>query len=501
MESSKWISPDRRCIITDISTIASDGDKDAEFYILHSIALDPRKLAVVSDSLKESSFFWYEPHAAIYKAILALSSENLPIDSKSLQMSLEAMGRWEQIGYIIPQLYDQMVGQNAYAGYSLESAVKSVEKKFRRRTMMNQFYQWYLALMRATVDPEDVETDMYKFLTEYNGRFSQVFYPADEAVRTATPKLETMLQRLNNGGVCGLQTGLASLDELLGGLTDDDLHIIGARPSMGKTAMLVRILINLSLKEHRMIGVFSIEMSLQQILLRTAAGHGRINLHSIRTGKADEKETERLWQSLSELSMGKFCIDATPGIDIDTLRQRARRMHYEYGIQALLIDYVGKITCRNRLNRREEVGLIVRELKDLARELHIPVIALSQLNRANETRADKRPGLADLRESGDIEQEASTVVFIHRPEQYGITHFDDGHETECLAELIVAKNREGLTGRTRVRWIPEFATFANPVLTDGRTVLHDPDGYSEPGRHTEHVRYSGSDKYTEEAPF
>ena len=265
-------------------------------------------------------------------------------------------------------------------------------------------------------------------------------------------------QMLDDSDVEVLKTGFIDLDAKLTGLKPGALTILAARPAMGKTALGLNIAANLSIDAGIPVAFFSLEMTSDELTNRLISSRAKVNGSAIRQKKLSETECDRYIDATNRLHNARIYIDETPSIDISTLSDRARRMHVQYGIKALFVDYLQLMTCSAKRvqNREQEIATISRGLKKIAKELHIPVVALAQLNRAVDSRVDKRPVLSDLRESGSIEQDADLVMFIHR-EDYYQPNSEPTHE----AEIIIAKHRNGPTGIVKLNWQGEFTLFSN----------------------------------------
>jgi replicative DNA helicase len=277
-------------------------------------------------------------------------------------------------------------------------------------------------------------------------------------------------------GLTGVPTGFTALDRLTSGWQPSDLIIIAARPGMGKTSFVLSLAKNASMDYNKGIALFSLEMSALQLAQRLISMESEITLANLRTGKLQEYERQQLRSAIERIGNAPIYIDDTPGINIFELRAKCRRMKLQYDIQLIIIDYLQLMSGggeNQRGNREQEVSAISRALKSLAKELQVPVIALSQLSRAVEVRGgSKRPQLSDLRESGSIEQDADIVSFIYRPEYYQMHEDDDGTSLKGIAEVIVAKHRNGATDTVKLRFTDQFARFSN---------LDDPDFGSFPG--------------------
>jgi len=281
-------------------------------------------------------------------------------------------------------------------------------------------------------------------------------------MNVAVHKTMDMLQSIHgkHSGVTGVPSGFADLDNLTGGFQASDLIIIAGRPSQGKTALVLSLARNASIIHDIPIGMFSLEMSAQQLVMRLMCAEARVDAHKVRTGRLPEDEWKKLSTSVGRLYKAKFFIDDTPALGILELRAKARRLKAEHDVGLVIVDYLQLMQGPRSQSREQEISAISRSLKALAKELNIPVIALSQLNRSVEARTDKRPALADLRESGAIEQDADVVIFVHRPEMYGIDE-QQGEGTEGLAEIIIGKQRNGPVDTIKLQFVKQYARFEN----------------------------------------
>jgi replicative DNA helicase len=297
---------------------------------------------------------------------------------------------------------------------------------------------------------------------------------------TAVTKTMAILESIHgsHSGVTGVPAGFTDLDNLTGGFQPSDLIIVAGRPSQGKTAFVLSLARNASVLHDVPIAFFSLEMSVQQLVMRLMCAEARVDAHKVRTGRLPEDEWRKLSVSVGRLYKAKIFIDDTPGLGILELRAKARRLKAEHNIGLVIVDYLQLMQGpRSAQSREQEISAISRSLKALAKELNIPVIALSQLNRAVEARTDKRPALADLRESGAIEQDADVVMFVHRPEMYGI-EAEDGQSTEGLAEIIIGKQRNGPVDTVKLAFVKQYARFDNKMMYPREQFLPPP---AEPG--------------------
>jgi len=299
---------------------------------------------------------------------------------------------------------------------------------------------------------EDTEKRMFQLLQRHD---TGDFVPIRTVVMNAMDKIETAAK--NKGSVTGIPTGFTDLDYRTAGMQPSDLVLIAARPSMGKTAFVLNIAQHVAFKKNLPVAIFSLEMSKEQLVNRMFSLESSVDAQKLRTGQLNDQDWERLIESAGVIGRSKLMIDDTPGISISELRSKCRKMKLEHGLSMIIIDYLQLMSGSGRSDsRQQEISDISRSLKAVARELHVPVLALSQLSRAVEQRPDHRPMLSDLRESGAIEQDADVVMFIYRDDYYN-------HDTDRkgVSEIIIAKQRNGPIGTVELAWLPEYTKFAN----------------------------------------
>jgi replicative DNA helicase len=283
-----------------------------------------------------------------------------------------------------------------------------------------------------------------------------------------------------HSGVTGVPSAFTEVDNYTGGFQKSDLIIVAGRPSQGKTAFVLSVARNASIIHDVPVGFFSLEMSSQQLVLRLICAEARVDAHSVRTGRLPEDEWRKLSTSVGKLYKAKIFIDDTPALSVLEIRAKARRLKAEHNVGMIVVDYLQLMQGpKNAQSREQEISTISRSLKALAKEINIPVIALSQLNRAVEARGDKRPVLADLRESGAIEQDADVVLFVHRPEMYNIMSDDNNESTEGIAEIIIGKQRNGPTGTARMAFIKQYARFENLTRSFAGALMPPPEPTDE----------------------
>lgn len=299
---------------------------------------------------------------------------------------------------------------------------------------------------------ETSEKNIFDIIQKRN---SGDFVPIRQVVMNAMNLIEEASK--NKGAVTGIATGFLDLDYKTAGMQPSDLILIAARPSMGKTAFVLNIAQHVAFHESKSVAIFSLEMSKEQLVNRLLSLESKVNSQAIRTGNMKDDEWERLIESADVIGRSGLLIDDTPGISIGELRSKCRKFKLEYDLQMIIIDYLQLMTGSGKNeSRQQEISDISRSLKALARELHVPVIALSQLSRAVEQRPDHRPMLSDLRESGAIEQDADVVMFIYRDDYY-----NKDTELKNVAEIIIAKQRNGAIGTINLAWLPDYTQFAN----------------------------------------
>ena len=299
---------------------------------------------------------------------------------------------------------------------------------------------------------EDTEKRVFQLVQKRN---TGDFVPIRQVVMNAMDKIE--ISAKNRGSVTGIPTGFTDLDYRTAGMQPSDLVLIAARPSMGKTAFVLNIAQHVAFKQNLPVAIFSLEMSKEQLVNRMFSLESSVDAQKLRTGQLNDQEWERLIESAGVIGRSNLMIDDTPGISISELRSKCRKMKLEKGLSMIIIDYLQLMSGSGRSDsRQQEISDISRSLKAVARELSVPVLALSQLSRAVEQRPDHRPMLSDLRESGAIEQDADVVMFIYRDDYYN-------HDTEKkgVSEIIIAKQRNGPIGTVELAWLPEYTKFAN----------------------------------------
>jgi len=434
---------------------------DVERNVLGAMMLDAEAVPKVIETLQPECFF-DKRNQFIYEAMISLFESNEPIDSVSLYEELKKNGKIDGSG---GPAYISQLAQDVSSAANVDYHSKVILEKWILRKLISSSMDIATTAYSGTEDVFDIlDSAEAKIFEITEAGLKESYKSMDRAVREAIEHIEAIHSK--NISSFSVPSGFLGLDEILGGFQKSDLIIVAARPSMGKTAFALSTARNAAVDDNVPIAIFSLEMATIQLVTRLICAEARINAHSVRTGKFKAEDGPRISRTAHKLSQSPIYIDDTPGQTVLEIRAKARRLKAEKNIGLIIIDYLQLMSSSSRMDNRErEISNISRSLKSLAKELNVPVIALSQLNRAVETRTDKRPQLSDLRESGSIEQDADVVIFLTRPEYYGITQFTEGkfrgESTEGIAEVIVGKQRNGPTGEIMLKFIKDFARFEN----------------------------------------
>lgn len=426
---------------------------EAEQSILGALMLDKDAIINVADILVSEDF--YQPnHVKIYSVMLDLYDKRQPIDILSVTAILKNENLLKEIG---GNSYLTQLIESVPSSAHVEHYAKIVKEKKVLRDLIKTSAEISENAFAAT---EDIETMLgaieQKVFAISQHSYSQKFAVLKDELQSAYERIEKIHKE--GGQLRGVPTGFAEIDSNLSGLQQSDLIVLGARPSLGKTSLVLDIARNASLKDGRSVGIFSLEMSKEQIIDRLIAAEAQIPVWELRTGRLKEDEDFQLVQhALDQLSKAKIFIDDTPSPTILQMRSMARRLQAEHGLDLIIVDYLQLIQPRAHVESLvQQVTEFSRGLKSMARELKVPVLAVSQLSREVDKREVKRPRLADLRESGAIEQDADVVLFIYRKDQDRINPTSEEQNT---AEIIIAKHRNGPTGTVKLKFDPEKASF------------------------------------------
>ncbi|MDZ4699250.1 MAG: replicative DNA helicase [Rhodothermales bacterium] len=407
--------------------------------------------------------FYLSKHHLIYQGILALFERGNPVDHITLSEELRRRGQLDDIGgsYYLTELSTAV---------DTAANVEYHARIIAEKSLLRKLIETMTGIIGTAYDPG---TDAFELLDSSE---REIFKISDNQLRRSATSMNDVLKGTlaaleavhgREGGITGIPSGFSRLDDMTGGWQKTDLIIIAARPSMGKTAFSLAVARNAALHAEKPTGVayFSLEMGAQQLAQRLLTSEARVDAQAARTGRLRDEEWPKLARAAGKLSAAPIFIDDTPGLSVLELRAKSRRLKAEHDIGLVIVDYLqlmhGSGNSKNS-NREQEIAQISRSLKSLAKEIDVPVIALSQLSRAVETRGgDKRPQLSDLRESGSIEQDADLVAFIYRAERYGITVDENGNSTEGIGEIIIGKQRNGPIGEVQLAFVNQFARFEN----------------------------------------
>lgn len=434
---------------------------EVEASVLGAMLIDNDAVPKAIEVLKHESFY-EKKNRLIFDAMSSLYEADEPIDTVSVYEELKKSGKIDEAG---GAAYLGKLSQDISSAANIDYHARIVLEKWILRQLISSSMEIAHSAYEGNEDVFDLldaaETKIFQISEE---GIKESFKSMDKAVKEALELIEAIHSK--NISTFSVPSGFFELDEMLGGFQKSDLIIIAARPSMGKTAFAMSAARNAAIDHNIPIGIFSLEMSTIQLATRLISAEARINAHNVRTGKFRAEEGAKISRTVHKLSKAPIFIDDTPSISILELRAKSRRLKNEKNVGMVVVDYLQLLNPSSAMESRErEISSISRSLKALAKELNIPVIALSQLNRAVESRTDKKPMLSDLRESGSIEQDADVVLFLYRPEMYGIQSFGTGEQqgetTEGVAEIIIGKQRNGPTGEVRLRFLKDYARFEN----------------------------------------
>lgn len=426
---------------------------EAEEAVLGSMMIDEDAAYKAISILKKSHYFYKDSHKYIFDAMLVLSSKSLPIDTVSVSDELKKMKKLTSVGglFYISGLVDKVP-----TAARVETYAEIVKEKGILRDLITASHY----ISRQALDAgenvntilDHAEQSIFNLTEEKD---SKIYEHIDPILQKTIKRIEDIAANPNS--VIGVPSGIIDLDKVTAGFQKSDLIIIAGRPSMGKTALALTIARNAAIENNSPTAIFSLEMSSDQLGQRLLSSEAKIDNSQVRSGQLAANKWKNISLASGKLAASPLYIDDTPALSVLDLRSRARRLKREKNIELIIVDYLQLMQGDKSENRQQEISYITQQLKALAKELDIPIIALSQLSRAVESRTDKRPQLSDLRESGAIEQDADVVIFLYRPYQY-----DPENETEKgLAYLIVAKQRNGPTKTVRATFIDTFARFEN----------------------------------------
>ena len=428
-------------------------DIEAEQAVLGSMLTDKDATIAAIEVLKEDDFY-REDNKLIYRAILNLYNRAEPVDIITLKSELTSMGKFDAVGGLE---YLADLPEKVPTTANVERYIKIVEEKAILRNLIKTANE----IISLGYDPtEEVENIMdsaeKKIFDIMQSKNQKGYSPIKDVLVDTFSQLEVLYNQKQH--ITGVPTGFADLDYKTAGLHGSDLILLAARPAMGKTAFALNIATNAAVRAKFPVAIFSLEMSKEQLVNRVLCGEAMVDSNKVRTGKLDEQDWAKLASALGPLSESEIYIDDTPGISVMEIRAKCRKLKLEKNIGLVVIDYLQLIQGSNKRggSREQEISEISRSLKILAKEINVPVIALSQLSRAPEQRPDHRPMLSDLRESGAIEQDADIVMFLYRDDYY-----NEDSDKKNIAEVILAKHRAGSTGTVELLWLGNYTKFVN----------------------------------------
>ncbi|MEJ7763518.1 MAG: replicative DNA helicase [Thermomicrobiales bacterium] len=427
---------------------------EAEQSLLGSLMIDRDAIIKVASYVRSSDFY-LTSNGYIFQAIIDLYNKREPTDFVTLTDELGRRDRLDAVGGVA---YLSSLLTSVPTAVHVEYYGRIVERTSTLRRLIDAGSEivaiGYQDGVEAEVALDSAERVLFQ-ITE--SRTTKDFRSIAEVLDKFFDQIDYMQQ--HRGDVVGVATGFSDMDQLTGGLQRSDLIILAARPSMGKTALALGIAYGAALQHGKKVGIFSMEMSAEQLVQRLLSMETGVDSHRLRLGQIDDGEWDRISRAFGRLSEANIFIDDSAAAGVMDIRSKARRLQAEHGCDLIVVDYLQLMSGRRSDNRVQEISEISRGLKGLARELNVPVVALSQLSRAVETRADHRPMLSDLRESGSIEQDADIVMFIYRDEKY-----DENSDKKGIAEIIVAKHRNGPVGSINLRFFDQTARFADLEL-------------------------------------
>ncbi|WP_085522453.1 replicative DNA helicase [Tuberibacillus sp. Marseille-P3662] len=427
---------------------------EAEQAVLGAIFLEPSAMITASEHLAAEDFY-RTSHQRIYAVMLDLSERDEPVDVITVTSELQNQNNLTEVGGLD---YISELADSSPTAANIEYYSKIVEEKSLLRRLIRTATSIVSDGYTRNDDVEMVLDDAERTILDVSQRKRTSEFQSIKDVLVETYDNIEMLQN-RQGEITGIPTGFVELDHMTAGFQKSDLIIVAARPSVGKTAFALNIAQNVATKNDENVAIFSLEMGAQQLVMRMLCAEGNIDAQRLRTGKLEEDDWQKLAMAMGSLSNAGIYIDDTPGIRVNDIRAKCRRLQQEKGVGMILIDYMQLIrgnSSGQSENRQQEVSEISRTLKAIAREFNVPVIALSQLSRGVESRQDKRPMMSDLRESGSIEQDADIVSFLYRDDYY-----DQESEKQNIIEIIIGKQRNGPVGNVELAFVKEYNKFVN----------------------------------------
>ena len=429
---------------------------EAEQSVVGAMLMDKDAITTAGEIISGDDFY-QASYGVIFDSMIELFNEGKPVDLITLQERLKEKDVPAEIASL-EFVRDLVTAVPTSANVKYYAQIVADKSLMRKMIKLNESIENMCYAGKESVESimEQTEKSMFQLLQR---RTTGDYVPIKQVVLNALDKIEKASK--SKGTVTGIPTGFIDLDYKLSGFQPSDFILIAARPSMGKTAFVLNIAQYMAFKKNKAVAIFSLEMSKEQLVNRLFSLESQVDAQSLRTGNMKDSDWEKLIEGAGIIGQSKLIIDDTPGISISELRSKCRKYKLEHGLDIIIIDYLQLMTGsvgRSSESRQQEVSDISRQLKGLARELNVPVVSLSQLSRAVESRPDKRPMLSDLRESGAIEQDADVCMFIYRDDYY-----NPDTEDKNIAEIIIAKQRNGPIGTVRLAWMPQYTRFGNEL--------------------------------------
>ncbi|MBP1890817.1 replicative DNA helicase [Clostridium moniliforme] len=424
---------------------------EAEQSVIGSMIIDRSAIAQAAEGLDEEDFY-RDSHKVLFKSIIEMFKRDMAVDLVTVLENLKANDTLERAGGVT---YVTEITSSVPTTANLGSYIQIVQEKSTLRKLIKASTSIIEESYNKQGDVENVLDSAEKRIFDIaEKRTTSDFEPLNQVLERGFIEIERLFN--NKGEITGVSSGFLDLDAKTSGFQKGDMVLIAARPSMGKTTFALNIAEHAALREGKSVVIFSLEMSKEQLAYKLLCSEANVDMLKLRTGALDDKDWENIARATGPLSKAKIYIDDTAGVSVMEMRSKCRRLKIEYGIDLIMIDYLQLMSGSSSESRQQEVSEISRSIKALAKEMECPVIALSQLSRAPEQRADHRPMLSDLRESGSIEQDADLVMFLYRDEYY-----NKETEEKNVGECIIAKQRNGPVGTVKLAWLGQFSKFGN----------------------------------------
>jgi replicative DNA helicase len=444
------------CTFSRMSDRTLPHNLEAEKCVLGAILINNHAFNQAAEVIDAGDFF-RDAHRRIFEKMVALTDQNEPVDLVTLKDELTRSDELDEVG---GPAYISALTDGVPRSANVEYYARIVKEKSTLRRLIQSATEVLSRAYDAEEDADDLLDEAERSIFQIaEHRLRSGFVPVSQLVDSGYQLIEQLQE--HRGLVTGAPSGFVDLDEMTSGFQKSDLVIVAARPSMGKTSFVLNIALHCGIEAGKTVGMFSLEMSKEQLFMRMLTSEARVDAHRFRGGFLGEQDYARLVEAFARLHDAKVFIDDTPSVGILEMRAKSRRLKLEHGLDLLIIDYLQLMQGRGRFeNRQQELASISRALKILAKELNVPILALSQLSRAPEARGDHRPQLSDLRESGALEQDADVVLFIFREEMYA-QEGERSPDAEGTAEVIIGKQRNGPTGTVRLAFLKQYTRFEN----------------------------------------